>query len=162
MPLAIRTIIIAALFMSATDLAFGWSPKWDQCKDINNKATADRALAACNDILKDRSEQPNYAMALRNRCGIKYTKGDYDGALADCDRALELEPTSATSGAAFPGSKRAMMPMPWRTSRARCSSIRTTPTLCWREATCGRKRVTPPAAMPMWLAPRRSSLISNS
>ena len=94
MPLAIRTIIVAALFMSATDFAFGWSPKWDQCKDINNKATADRALAACNDILKDRSEQPNYAMALRNRCGIKYTKGDYDGALADCDRALELEPKS--------------------------------------------------------------------
>jgi tetratricopeptide (TPR) repeat protein len=94
MSLAIRTIIIAAIFMSSTELAFAWSPKWEQCKDINNKDTADQALAACNAILKDRSEQPNYAMALRNRCGIKYTKGDYDGALADCNHALDMEPKS--------------------------------------------------------------------
>jgi tetratricopeptide (TPR) repeat protein len=94
MRLTIRVMLICGMFTSATGLAFSWSSEWKQCEDVNNKDTADRALAACNHILNDGSERPNYAMALRNRCGIKYTMGNYDGALADCNRAIDMQPQS--------------------------------------------------------------------
>jgi tetratricopeptide (TPR) repeat protein len=76
--------------------AFGASAAdWEQCKDVNNKNTADRSLAACNRILKDRSEAKYHPLVLRNRCGIYYTKGDYEHALADCNEAWRREPQSA-------------------------------------------------------------------
>ena len=36
-----------------------------------------------------------HAMALRNRCGIWYTKGNNDRALADCDASLRSDPQSS-------------------------------------------------------------------
>jgi tetratricopeptide (TPR) repeat protein len=86
-------IVFIALVAGAP--VFGQSPDWDRCKDVNNADTADRALAACNRILNNRAEAKNYAMALRNRCGIWYTKSDYDHALADCNQAIRMEPRSA-------------------------------------------------------------------
>jgi tetratricopeptide (TPR) repeat protein len=93
MRLTIHAMFICAIFASATDLAFGWSPEWDRCQNVSN-VPSDEAIEACTHILNDRSERPNYAMALRNRCGIKTTKGDYDGALADCNKAIEMQPQS--------------------------------------------------------------------
>jgi tetratricopeptide (TPR) repeat protein len=86
-------LVLAALVTSAP--AYALNPLWDQCKDVNNPDTADESLAACNRLLDNRSESKNHAMVLRNRCGIYYTKTDYDHALADCNRALRMEPNSA-------------------------------------------------------------------
>src|SRR5690348_130808 len=86
-------LVVAGLVASAP--AHALSPLWDQCKDVNNPDTADKGLAACSRLLDDRSEAKNTAMILRNRCGIYYTKNDYDRALADCNRALRMEPDSA-------------------------------------------------------------------
>ena len=91
----LRAALICVMVMSATDLAFGLNPEWDQCKDVNNKDTAAQSLAACTRILADDSERPNYAMALRNRCAIRYTLGDYDDALADCNQAITAQPQSS-------------------------------------------------------------------
>ena len=79
----------------ATAPAFGLSADWPQCGDVNNPDTANLSLAACNRILKDGSETKNHPMALRNRCGIYYTKKDYERALADCNQAALREPKSA-------------------------------------------------------------------
>ena len=92
--------VFAFLAVSATTLpmapAFGASKEdWAQCQDVNNEDASDRALAACNKILADVSEAQYYAMALRNRCGIWYTKGNNDRALADCDAALRSDPKSS-------------------------------------------------------------------
>ena len=86
-------LVLAGLLASAPGRAA--SPLWDQCKDVNNLDTADKSLAACSRLLEDRSEAKNEAMILRNRCGIYYTKKDYDRALVDCNRALRLEPDSS-------------------------------------------------------------------
>jgi tetratricopeptide (TPR) repeat protein len=86
-------LVLAGLVASAP--AYALSPLWDQCKDVNNADTADEALAACSRLLDDRGEAKNHAMVLRNRCGIYYTKNDYKSALADCNRALRMEPNSA-------------------------------------------------------------------
>jgi tetratricopeptide (TPR) repeat protein len=94
MRLPIYGMLVGVALVSATP-ALALSPLWDQCKDVNNPDTADKSLAACNRILNDRSEAANHAMALRNRCGIWYTKNDYDHALTDCNEALKREPNSA-------------------------------------------------------------------
>lgn len=87
------TLVLAGVVASAP--AYAANPLWDQCKDVNNPQTADEALAACIRLFNDKSEAKNQAMILRNRCGIYYTKNDYDHALADCNQALRLEPDSA-------------------------------------------------------------------
>jgi tetratricopeptide (TPR) repeat protein len=94
MKLPIPALLTCAMLLPAT-AALAWSPEWEQCKDVNNKDGVARALAACTHILALDSERPNYAMALRNRCGIKYTADDYDGALEDCNRAVSMDPKSA-------------------------------------------------------------------
>jgi tetratricopeptide (TPR) repeat protein len=86
-------LVLAGLLASAP--AYALNPLWDQCKDVNNRDAAEESLAACSRLLKDRNEAKNQAMILRNRCGIYYTKNDYDNALADCNRALRVEPESA-------------------------------------------------------------------
>jgi tetratricopeptide (TPR) repeat protein len=86
-------LVLAGLLASAP--AWAENPLWDQCRDVNNPDTADESLAACNRLLDDRSEAKNHAMVLRNRCGIYYTKNDYESALADCNQALRMEPNSA-------------------------------------------------------------------
>ena len=93
MRLPIVGMLVFAAGLAAAP-AFGQSADWDQCKDVNNEATADRSLAACTRILNDRREASNHAMALRNRCGIYYTKGDLEHALADCNQAWLKEPKS--------------------------------------------------------------------
>jgi tetratricopeptide (TPR) repeat protein len=87
------TLVYAAL-VAATP-AFAISPDWAQCHDIETKAAADQARAACDRILNDRSEAPNYAMALRNRCMIDKSAGDYDQGIADCNQAIKMEPKSS-------------------------------------------------------------------
>jgi tetratricopeptide (TPR) repeat protein len=87
--------LLMLVALAAATPASAQSPYWDRCKDVNNVDTADRAIAACNHILDDRNEAKNRAMALRNRCGIYYTKNDYDLALADCNQAIRMEPNSA-------------------------------------------------------------------
>jgi tetratricopeptide (TPR) repeat protein len=86
-------LVLAGLLASAPVHAL--SPLWDQCKDVNNPDTTEESLAACTRLLNDRREAKNHAMVLRNRCGIYYTKSDYDHALADCNRALRMESNSA-------------------------------------------------------------------
>ncbi len=64
---------------------------WDQCRDVNNRAEADRNMAACDRILNDRTEtSQNRATAYGNRCGLWNTKGDNNRAIADCDQAIQL------------------------------------------------------------------------
>jgi tetratricopeptide (TPR) repeat protein len=94
MRLPIRGMLVfVALLASAP--AYALNPLWDQCKDVNNEDTADKSLSACTRLLEDRSEAKNHAMVLRNRCGIWYTKKDYDHALTDCNQAIKMEPKSA-------------------------------------------------------------------
>jgi tetratricopeptide (TPR) repeat protein len=94
MRLPIFGFVVVAGLLSSTP-AHALNPLWDQCKDVNNRKTADEALAACGRLLNDKSEAKNQAMILRNRCGIYYTKTDYDRALADCNQALSIDPESA-------------------------------------------------------------------
>lgn len=68
--------MLAVVGLIASTPALALNPLWDQCKDVNNPDTADENLAACSRLLDDRSEAKNHAMALRNRCGIYYTKDD--------------------------------------------------------------------------------------
>lgn len=87
--------MLLSIVVAAARPAFGASADWDKRKDVNNKAATEMSLAACNRILKDPSEAKYHAMALRNRCGIRYTMDDFERALADCNQAGGMEPQSA-------------------------------------------------------------------
>ena len=91
-------ICVAALFVvsaAVVPASAASQAVWDQCKDVNNKDAVVASLSACNKILEDPGEGRNRAMALRNRCGILYTSGEFDRALADCNKAAEMDPQSA-------------------------------------------------------------------
>lgn len=90
----VAAYVMALVALAPASPAWGESSDWNQCKDVNHEDTIDRGLAACNRILKDRRQAKYHAMALRNRCGLWYTKGSYDRALEDCNEALRMEPRS--------------------------------------------------------------------
>ena len=71
------------------------NPDWKRCADVNNKDVVGESLAACDRLYKDPAEAKNQAMILRNKCGIRYTNGDFDLALSDCNRAAKMDPKSS-------------------------------------------------------------------
>lgn len=89
--------LLSCAILSPASAAWAASPEWPQCADVNNKSAVERSLAARNHILADRRGKPNYGLAVANLCGIKYTAGDYDAALADCDRAISINKTNAVA-----------------------------------------------------------------
>jgi tetratricopeptide (TPR) repeat protein len=89
-----RYLICAALVVAAAP-AFGQTPDWDRCRNVTDASATEQNSAACTRILNDRSEAGNHAMALRNRCAIWITKADYDRAIVDCNKAIEMEPQSS-------------------------------------------------------------------
>jgi tetratricopeptide (TPR) repeat protein len=80
------TLVLAAPALAASDA------DWNQCAETNNRASADRNIAACNRILNDGSEAPYRARALSNRCALWKTKGEIDRAIVDCNQAIRLDP----------------------------------------------------------------------
>ncbi len=65
--------------------------EWATCADTQRRPEA--AIAACGRILAERRQPArNRAMARNNRCAAFTTKRQYRLALADCDRAVRLDP----------------------------------------------------------------------
>jgi Flp pilus assembly protein TadD len=85
---------VCAMVLAATPGFAEDSPDWKRCADVNNKEVTTQALAACDRLFKDPGEAKNQAMILRNKCGIRYTAGDFDMALSDCNQAMRMEPKS--------------------------------------------------------------------
>jgi tetratricopeptide (TPR) repeat protein len=70
--------------------------EWAMCKDSLNIAELDRNIGACTNILGDRNLSKNdRALALDRRCIMLVIKHDLDGALADCNQAIALNPNYA-------------------------------------------------------------------
>src|SRR5215470_892128 len=64
-----------------------------ECGDVDNAAMAEHNIEVCGRIIADSTETiSNQALAYANRCGLLFTKREYDRALPDCDKAIELNP----------------------------------------------------------------------
>jgi tetratricopeptide (TPR) repeat protein len=69
---------------------------WAMCRDTENIAELDRNIGACTNILSDRNLSGNdRATALDRRCRMLGIKHDLDGALADCNQAIAINPNDA-------------------------------------------------------------------
>jgi tetratricopeptide (TPR) repeat protein len=69
---------------------------WRACRDVDNAIAADRNIESCDRILSDSNQTAaNRVAALTFRCGLWFTKRTFDRGLADCNRALEIDPNYA-------------------------------------------------------------------
>ena len=83
--------ILAAIFVLASTHA-----RADDADDCV-KASGDTKIAACTRVIESGHWQgANLAPAYSNRGKAKHAKGDLDGAIADFNRALELDPRHAS------------------------------------------------------------------
>jgi tetratricopeptide (TPR) repeat protein len=65
-------------------------------EDCAATGNPDQSIAACARVIADDSETAgNRAAAYKNRGNAYYTKRDYDGAIADYNEAMKLDPRQA-------------------------------------------------------------------
>ena len=70
-----------------------WADDWKDCEQMKNW---DLKVTGCTAILtKGHDRKQNLALAYMNRGIGYYDKGDYDRAIADYDKAIELNPKLA-------------------------------------------------------------------
>ena len=83
-------LAFACVCMNAT--AFAKSDHWAKCRG----ADVDARITACSEIIvKGRETKSRRIAAYLNRSAAYRAKGDFDAALADLNKALQLDPNSA-------------------------------------------------------------------
>jgi tetratricopeptide (TPR) repeat protein len=65
-------------------------------RPCNQGQDKDRQIRGCTEVIAKRLVK-NDSIAYSNRCGAYTSKGDYDKAIADCDKAIELKPKNAAA-----------------------------------------------------------------
>src|SRR5712664_993699 len=85
---AVKSPLIALLLMSMPSVALAQSDQdWKSC----NAEDADAALSACTRLIKTEKLDPEKrSTALSSRAAAYWRKHDYDRAVADADKAIEL------------------------------------------------------------------------
>jgi tetratricopeptide (TPR) repeat protein len=92
----IPATIVILMNLSALPGNAASQQEWAMCKDSQNIAELDRNIGACTNILGDRNLSKNdRTLALDRRCIMLVIKHDLDGALADCNQAIALNPNYA-------------------------------------------------------------------
>jgi tetratricopeptide (TPR) repeat protein len=96
-------LIFGFAFTAAAAFAFSgtaWADDWDDCQLY-------RAIRGCTNIITTERDSAHLALAYYNRGSAYYDKGDYGHALADENKAIELDPQLALAyvmrGAAYGG-----------------------------------------------------------
>ncbi len=63
----------------------------DRCRFVGELSKADDGIASCDRVINDsKTNAPDRAAALSNRCGWWWAKKDSDRALSDCNEAIRL------------------------------------------------------------------------
>src|SRR2546423_11795501 len=82
----IITLCLALTILPST----GRAGTWQDCRQIDD---ADRAVRSCTEIIDAGREKKNdLSMAYSNRAGAFVNMGEYDRAIADGTKAIELDP----------------------------------------------------------------------
>ena len=87
-------IALAGLFcLSFSANSFAKDDEWSRC----HGADPDARIAGCSRVIArgGKESKRNRVVAFINRCGAYQAKGDFDQAIADLDKALQLDPKSA-------------------------------------------------------------------
>src|SRR6476661_245800 len=89
-----RTLRLAALLIATTFAQPAFADDWETCA----KGAGDEAIAACTRAIKSGTYNgKTLALAYSNR-GVEWkAKGDIDKAIADYDKAIELNPEYASA-----------------------------------------------------------------
>src|SRR5262249_37864389 len=86
-------LLAAAGLVLATSVSVFAAGDREDCAAIGNP---DQSIAACARVISDGSETAaNRAMAYKNRGNAYYSKKDYDGAIADYNEAIRIDPSQA-------------------------------------------------------------------
>src|SRR5262244_928116 len=86
------TFLVAVMSFAACSVAAAQAPAGNDCAGPD----PDRAIAACTLILQQSGRLPRrvHVATLHHRGDAYVTKHDYDGAVADYDAALQIEPNN--------------------------------------------------------------------
>lgn len=89
----VRLALAASLCVATGATTLGASDPWTRCRG----ADPDARIAGCAQIIArgNREAKRNQIIAYVNRSGAYRAKGDFAHAIADLDKALQLNPTSA-------------------------------------------------------------------
>jgi tetratricopeptide (TPR) repeat protein len=86
---------LAALVMVLAFDGTAWADDWADCKQI---ADPDRSIRGCDNVITPGQEsRDNLAMAYNNRGAAYGNKGNYDQAIADESKAIQLKPQFAAA-----------------------------------------------------------------
>jgi tetratricopeptide (TPR) repeat protein len=71
------------------------SPDWTRCINRDGRSALDIVFAACSNVISSGADSKSMAIAHGERGNTHHDKGEYDRAIADYTRAIELNPTDA-------------------------------------------------------------------
>ena len=71
------------------------SPDWNRCVNRDGRSTPDSVFTACSNVISLGTDAKNLAIAYGKRGNAHHDKGEYDRAIADYTRAVELNANDA-------------------------------------------------------------------
>jgi tetratricopeptide (TPR) repeat protein len=71
------------------------SPDWNRCVNRDGRSTPDSVFTACSNVISLGKDAKNLAIAYGKRGNAHHDKGEYDRAIADYTRAVELNANDA-------------------------------------------------------------------
>jgi tetratricopeptide (TPR) repeat protein len=71
------------------------SPDWTRCINRDGRSAPDTVFAACGNVISSGTDSKTLAIAHGERGNAHHDKGQYDPAIADYTKAIELNPTDA-------------------------------------------------------------------
>jgi tetratricopeptide (TPR) repeat protein len=97
----VRAVIICALFVAEASAAHATQAEdlgrqWEVCENRESKYSDALVAASCTAVIQSEHVDPEQLMLALNNRGLSYhNQQDYDRAIADFDRAIELNPQFA-------------------------------------------------------------------
>jgi len=85
-------IVVGSLSVGGISTAYSKSPESMACDGSEPQYSLDQQIAGCTALIAQNPDNPNNYSAFNNRCETYWEKRQYDLAIADCNRSIQLKP----------------------------------------------------------------------
>ena len=88
-------VAVAGALLASGPAQAQLSPDWNRCVNRDGRSTPDSVFTACSNVISLGTDAKNLAIAYGKRGNAHHDKGEYDRAIADYTRAVELNANDA-------------------------------------------------------------------